>query len=48
MINIPIYCIDIVLNRIGEVTSADGTQRFKRLFPIPKLILLFPHSNAVE
>ena len=41
--------IGIVWNRIREVTSADGTKRFKRLFPIAKLILsLPPHSNAEE
>ena len=28
--------IDIVWNRIGEMTSADGTKRFKRPFPIAK------------
>ena len=38
--------IDIVCNRIGEVISADGMKRFKRLFPISKLILSLPHSNA--
>ena len=30
--------VDIVWNRIGEMTSADGTKQFKRLFPIAKLI----------
>ena len=40
--------IDIVWNRIGEMTSADGTKRFKRLFPIAKIILSLPHSNAEE
>ena len=40
--------IDIVWNCIGEMTSADGTQQFKRLFPIAKLILSLPHSNTEE
>ena len=40
--------IYIVWNRIGEMTSADSTKRFKRLFPIAKLTLTLPHSNAEE
>ena len=40
--------IDIVWNRIGEITSVVGTKRFKCLFPIAKLILSLPHSNAEE
>ena len=41
--------IDIAWNRIAEMTSADGTKLFKRLFPIAKLILsLPPQSNAEE
>ena len=40
--------IDIVWNRIGIMTYADGMKRFMRLFLIAKLILLLPHSNAVE
>ena len=40
--------IDIVWNRIGEVTSADGTKQFKPLFPIAKLTLSLPHSNTEE
>ena len=40
--------IDIVWNRIGEMISADGTKRLKRLFPISKLIISLPHSNAEE
>ena len=40
--------VDIVWNRIGEMTSADGTKRFKRLFPIAIIILSLPHSNAEE
>ena len=40
--------IDIVWNRIGEMISADGTKRIKRLFPIAKLILSLPHSNSEE
>ena len=39
---------DIVCNFICEMTSADGTKRFKRLFPVAKLILSLPHSNAEE
>ena len=30
------------------MTSADGTKRFKRLFPIVKLILSLPNSNAED
>ena len=33
---------------IGEMISADGVKRFKRLFPISKLILSLPHSNVEE
>ena len=40
--------IDIVWNRIGGMTSANGAKRFKRLLPIVKLILSLPHSNAEE
>ena len=40
--------IDIVQNRIGEIIFVDGTKQFKRLFPIAKLILSLPHSNAEE
>ena len=40
--------IDIVWNRIGEMTSAVGTKRFKHLFPIARLILYLSHSNAEE
>ena len=40
--------IDIVWYRIGKMTSSDCTKRFKRFFPVAKLILLLPHSNADE